>query len=166
MWFKLGEPSAETVRIETLSLWRCANSPCSRRAFCGDCACALSFWRRANASSSRRTLYGDPACQNAPAVGDLVCRSALATASCKILCEDPACRNVLAVRPIDFPVLLVCKSVFGSYLVVCAYGFIIAGWLGFYLLGPRQLRLENLNFNYESSMRRANPERRLLYRKF
>ena len=32
----LGEPPAEILRVEALSLWRRANLSCSRRALCGD----------------------------------------------------------------------------------------------------------------------------------
>ena len=35
----LGEPSAEIVRVEALSLWRRANLSRARRALCGDRAC-------------------------------------------------------------------------------------------------------------------------------
>ena len=35
----LGEPSAEIVRVEALSLWRRANLFWPRRTLCGDCAC-------------------------------------------------------------------------------------------------------------------------------
>ena len=36
---ELGEPSAEIVRVEALSLWRCANLSRPRRTLCGDCVC-------------------------------------------------------------------------------------------------------------------------------
>ena len=78
---------------------------------------ALSLWRRASASCSRRTL-----------------------------CGDPACRSALAVAPFDVSAFFACEAVFGSCLVVCASAFTIARCLGFHLLGPRQLRIENRNF--------------------
>ena len=39
----LGEPSAEILRVEALSLWRRANLSWSRRALCGDRACRIAL---------------------------------------------------------------------------------------------------------------------------
>ena len=94
------EPSAEIVRVESLSLWRRANFLRGPRTLCRECAnrsrCgvariskladkpsaeivrvgALSLRRRANLKARRRTLCGDCAC-----------RSALAVAPCELDCS-------------------------------------------------------------------------------
>ena len=101
-----GEPSAEIVRVEALSLWRHANlSACvSKRSRCGAVRIcldlgepsaeivrveALSLWRRANLFWPRRTLCGDCAC-----------RSALTAAPCEFVLTsaNPMRRSCVSKR--------------------------------------------------------------------
>ena len=49
------EPSAEIVRVESLSLWRRANFKARRRTLCGDCACRIALAVAPCESQSSRT---------------------------------------------------------------------------------------------------------------
>ena len=112
----LGEPSAEILRVE-----------------------ALSLWRRANLSWSRRALCGDRACRIALAVAP--CASVLSPMN--PLRRSCVCRSSLAVAPCDF---LARETAFGSCLVVCAPAFAIPRSRVRFPPGPRQLRLDNRSF--------------------
>ena len=117
------EPSAEIVRVESLSLWRHAHFLCGPRTLCGDCACRIAlaaapcdFFR------GRRTLCGDRACQIALAVAPCeffyvadepsaeivhvgllsLWRRANFKARRRTLYGDCACQGALAVAPCGF----------------------------------------------------------------
>ena len=49
------EPSAEIVRVESLSLWRRANFKARRGTLCGDCACRIALAVAPCESQSSRT---------------------------------------------------------------------------------------------------------------
>ena len=64
-----GEPSAEIVRVGSLSLWRRANYLRGRRTLCRDCACRIALAvAPCEFLRGRRTLCGDCACRIALAV--------------------------------------------------------------------------------------------------
>ena len=62
------EPSAEIVRVESLSLWRRANFKARRRTLCGDCACRIAL-----AVAPRNSMLADE-----PSADICACRIALA----------------------------------------------------------------------------------------
>ena len=161
---ELGEPSAEIVRVEALSLWRRANVSCARRTLCEDCACRsalavapcecvlssanplrrLCVSKRSRCGAVRMCLaLGEPSAEILRVEALLLWRRANASCSRRTLCGDP---GALAVAPFGFSVFFACEAVFGSCLVVCTSAFTLARCLGFHLLGPRQLRLEHSTF--------------------
>ena len=74
---ELGEPSAEIVRVEVLSLWRRMCHELGEPSAEIVRVEALSPWRRANVSCTRRTLCGDRVCRSALALAPFEVRSAL-----------------------------------------------------------------------------------------
>ena len=115
-----GEPSAEIVRVEALSLWRRANLSWSRRTLCGDrarrsalavapCEFVLSaanplrrscVSKRSRCGAVRICLdLGEPSAEILRVEAlSLWCRANLSW-SRRALCGDRACRIALAVAP-------------------------------------------------------------------
>ena len=115
-----GEPSAEIVRVEALSLWRRANLSWSRRTLCGDPACrsalavapcefilsAANPLRRSCVSKRSRCGavricldLGEPSAEILRVEALSLWRRANLSWSRRALCGDRACRIALAVAP-------------------------------------------------------------------
>ena len=160
----LGEPSAEIVRVEALSLWRRANLSWPWRTLCGDRACRSALAvapcefvltlanplrrscvsKRSRCDAVRICLdLGEPSAEILRVEALSLWRRANLSWARWTLCGDRACRSALAVAPCDF---LARDTAFGSCLVVCAPAFAIPRSRVRFPPGPRQLRLENRSF--------------------
>ena len=118
------EPSAEIVRVESLSLWRRANLKARGRTLCGDCACRIalavapceiSTWpanplRRLCASNRSRRgavriskLADEPSAEivRVESLSLSLWRRANFLRGRRTLCGDCACRIALAVAPCE-----------------------------------------------------------------
>ena len=117
------EPSAEIVRVGSLSLWRRANLKARGRTLCGDCACRIALavapcdfftWptnplRRLCVSDRSRCgavrffyLAREPSAEIVRVESLSLWRRANLKARGRTLCGDCACRIALAVAPCDF----------------------------------------------------------------
>ena len=121
--FDLGEPSAEIVRVEALSLWRRATLSCPRRTLCGDCACpspltvapcefvltSANPLRRAYVSKRSRCGavricldLGEPSAEIVRVEALSLWHRASLCWPRRPLCGDCACRSALTVAPCEF----------------------------------------------------------------
>ena len=115
-----GEPSAEIVRVEALSLWRRANLSWSRRTLCGDRACRSALAvapcefvlsaanplrrscvsKRSRCGAARICLdLGEPSAEILRVEALSLWRRANLSWSRRALCGDRECRIALAVAP-------------------------------------------------------------------
>ena len=117
------EPSAEIVRVGSLSLWRRANFKADRQTLCGDCACRIALavapceFQSSPTNPLRRLCVSDRSRCGAVRISKLadepsaeivrvgalsLWRRANLHAGRRTLCGDCACRSALAVAPCEF----------------------------------------------------------------
>ena len=117
------EPSAEIVRVGSLSLWRRANFKARGGTLCGDCACRIALAvapcefqssrrnplqrlcasDRSHCGAVRISKLAEEPSVEIVRVGSLsLWRRAIFLRGPRALCGDCACRIALAVAPCDF----------------------------------------------------------------